>query len=298
MIQGLLETHYSSLKLWIFRNYGFFIAGNAFRSIFATTAITSESKGFDILQVMDHSFPFPRFRQFPGAMLLLLPFGTAGAEIHASATAMTENIGKGFSKSAGEFSGLVNFDYQHVAGFYAGVNTAYVNFGDNLHTDAARVEIAPYLGWTFSLSNDWRLDSQWSRYFYDGKIYGETSDYNEFSLFLHFRDMLSAGISFSEDYYQRGHSALNYELTGRYPVTDFLEISSGIGYTQAERALEYDYLYWNAGISAFFKFLTFDLRYVQATATATAVDPGSMDHPDHYPPPLEPTLVFSISAGF
>ncbi|MEC4750487.1 TorF family putative porin [Methylomicrobium sp. Wu6] len=225
-------------------------------------------------------------------------FAPAGAEIHASATVMSENIGKGFSKSTGKFSGLVNLDYQHAAGFYSDVNTAYVNFGDNKNADAAHIEINPYLGWAFSLPGDWRLDGQWSRYLYDGNIFGKPSDYNEIGLFLHFRDILSANVSFSEDYYQRGHAAMNYEMTGRYPVTDFLEFSAGIGYTQAERTLEYDYLYWNAGFSTFFKFVTLDLRYVHAVDTASSTNSQPDGHSDYYPPPLNPTFLFSISAGF
>jgi uncharacterized protein (TIGR02001 family) len=246
---------------------------------------------------MDIPHTLSGFRRLPGAAILLLHFPHAGADIHASATAMSENIGKGYSKSAGDFSGLVNLDYQHAAGFYSGINAAYVNFGD-IQADAAHAEITPYIGWTFNLPNEWRLEGQWSRYFYDGKIFGQASDYNDLSLFVHFRDILSASVSFSEDYYQRGHSAANYEMTGRYPVTNFLEFSGGVGYTQAARALEYDYLYWNAGLSGFFKFITLDLRYVHAVATAHSASSVLNSHSDYYPPPLDPTFLFSISAGF
>jgi len=246
---------------------------------------------------MDIPYTLPGFLRFLTAAILLLHFQHAGADVHATVTAMSENIGKGFSKSAGDFSGQVNLDYQHDSGFYLGANTAYVNFGDS-NSDAAHVEITPYAGWTFKLSDDWRLDGQWSRYLYDGKIFGLPSDYNDMSLFVHFRDVLSASVSFSEDYYQRGHAAANYELTGRYPVTDFLELSSGVGYTQAKQALEYDYLYWNAGVSGFYKFVTLDLRYVHAVDTANNANSRVDNHSDYYPPPIDPTFLFSISAGF
>ncbi|MGH8550984.1 MAG: TorF family putative porin [Methylococcales bacterium] len=233
--------------------------------------------------------------RLPGAAMVLLLANNATAEIHTTLTAISEYLGKGYSKSSGHFSSLANLDYEHSSGFYVGGSAAYVNFGDSNNADAARVEISPYLGWTFTLPEDWRLDGQWSRYIYDGTIFGSSSDYNEFNLFLHFRDVLSTAVSFSEDYYHRGHAAASYEITGRYPITDFLEFSGSAGYTQAKRILTYDYLYWNTGLTCFYKVVTLDLRYVNALGTSrTSINRES----GYAPEPLNPTFFFSISVGF
>lgn len=219
------------------------------------------------------------------------------AEVHATLTAMSNYIGRGYSKSNGDFSYLGNIDYQHLSGLYLGSSATYVNFGDS-NDNAAHVEITPYLGWSFNLSEDWRLDSQWSRYLYDGNIFGLASDYNEFYLFLHYKDIISATVAFSEDFYHRGHAAGNYELAGRYPVTDFLEFSTGAGYTQTKKILEYDYLYWNAGLTYFYKFVSLDFRYVDAFETAALHDPTHNNDPGYFPEVLKPTFLFSISIGF
>jgi hypothetical protein len=115
---------------------------------------------------------------------------------------------------------------------------------------------------------------------------------------LHYKDLVSATVSFSEDYYHRGHAAGNYELTGRYPVTDYLEFSAGAGYSQTKKVLEYDYLYWNAGLTCFYKFISLDLRYVDAVETAAGHNSVHNNEPDYYPVTLEPTFLFSVSIGF
>ncbi len=60
---------------------------------------------------------------------------------------------------------------------------------------------------------------------------------------LHYNDIFTVRASFSDDYYNQGHVSGDHELTGRYPLTYALELSTGIGYSQIEKALEYDTLY-------------------------------------------------------
>lgn len=234
---------------------------------------------------------------FHAAIILLIPLDVM-AEVRATLTAMSNYISRGYSKSDGKFSYLANIDYQHQSGLYLGSSAIYVDFGDSEFDDAARVEITPYLGWSFSLSDHWRLDGQWTRYLYDGTIFGLESDYNEFYLFLHYKDLLSAAVSVSEDYYQRGHAAANYELTGRYPVTDFLEFSSGAGYSLTKQVLDFDYLYWNAGLTFFYRFISLDFRYVDALHTSSSPIHAPTDPLDYYPDIINPSFVFSVSIGF
>ncbi len=231
------------------------------------------------------------------SLFLLFPFAVL-SEIHGSITATTNYVWRGYSKSHDDFSALANLDYEHDSGFFLGTTASRVDFGDKGFDDRAQFEIIPYLGWSFPIAEEWRMDLQLSRYFYNGAIFGEHSDYNELYGFLHYSDLVTAKVSFSEDYYHRGHAAADFEASGRYPLTDWLEISAAIGYSLTKDAIEYDYLYWNSGISVYYKFLGFDLRYFDAMETAETHDAGVHDVIKNYPETLDSTVVFSISVGF
>ncbi|MGZ8151843.1 MAG: TorF family putative porin [Methylococcaceae bacterium] len=220
------------------------------------------------------------------------------ADLHATLTGTTNNVGRWYTKSDNDFALQANIDYEHSSGFFIGNSVSNVNFGDNDFADAARVEITPYLGWSFGLSDNWRLDTQWTRYFYDGSIFGHSADYNEYYLFLHYKDIFSGRMSFSEDYYNLGGYILDYELTGRYPVTDKLEISGSFGYGQTKDALGSDYPYWNIGVSYFYKPVAFDLRYMDATETSIDAVIVETKHEQFDPKLIGASAVFSISIGF
>ena len=243
--------------------------------------------------------PYAEFNVIGALIIFLLATLTplsVNAEFSGSVTGTTNYIWRGYTKSNDHPALRANIDYEHSSGFYVGTWVSTVNFGDKGFDDRSNVEIAPYLGWTFSLSDDWRLDTQWTRYIYDGKIFGNESDYNEFYGFLHFRDVATVRIAFSEDAYNRGKPSADFELTGRYPVTDRLELSAGVGFSLTREVLEYDYLYWNAGFTWYWKFVGLDFRYLQAAEFNEKIgvdrDPWLFE-----PDPLGPTFVFSISFG-
>jgi len=120
---------------------------------------------------------------------------TSLAEFHATLTGMTNNVGRWYTKSNNNPALLANIDYEHTSGLYVGSSVSNIDFEANeTESKAAHVEIIPYLGWSFNLSKAWRLDAQWTRYIYDGNVFGHPSDYNEFYLFLHYQDMFSGRI--------------------------------------------------------------------------------------------------------
>ena len=227
-------------------------------------------------------------RTIPLFGLLLIYSSLSFAEIHATVTATTDYVSRGYSKSDEGFAIQANLDYEHSSGFFLGTSVSNVDFGDNGFDDPSNVEIIPYLGWSFNLSDDFRLDMQWTRYLYDGKIYGRQSDYNEYYALLHYRDIFSARASFSENFYNQGSTSSDYELTGRYPITDTVELSTGVGYSFTKDILEYDYLYWNAGMTYFTEFVAFDFRYLHAIDTSVN---ENVDWP-YEPKVSNPSFVF------
>jgi hypothetical protein len=68
-----------------------------------------------------------------------------------------------------------------------------------------------------------------------------------------------------------------------------------LGYSDTLQALHYNYLYWNAGISWFFKYGSMDLRYVQASQSGHSV---AIQQEHFEPKVLDGNVVFSLSLGF
>jgi uncharacterized protein (TIGR02001 family) len=247
-----------------------------------------------------------RFRlRFLYIAVLLCQSGFAYSEIHGTITGTTDYVWRMYSKSNNEPAIQANLDYQHSSGFYVGTTVSSFNIGpselesefgfDFDFPDPARVEIIPYVGWSFKLGDDWRLDTQYSRYFYDGNIYSFNGDYSEFYLFLHYKDLLTAQASYAEDFYGLKGAAFFYELTGRYPLTDFLQISSTLGYGHTQGILLDDYEYWNVGLTGTYKFISMDLRYHDAREREFG---DQFALPADHANTLKATVVFSLSVGF
>lgn len=232
--------------------------------------------------------------------VLLSQASIAYGEIHGTITGTTNYIWRMYSKSNQEPAIQGNLEYQHSSGFFAGTYVSSFNIGksevreDIDFSDQARAEIIPYLGWNFKPADNWALDAQYSRYIYDGKIYEFSGGYNDFSLFLHYKELLSSQVSFIDDFYGMGNFALNYEITGRYPITDYLELSSTFGYAQTKYVTFADYPYWNAGFTGYYKFLAFDLRYHDAREIYFEQQRLTPNHPET----IKATVVFSMSVGF
>jgi uncharacterized protein (TIGR02001 family) len=237
--------------------------------------------------------------------LLCYQPGSASAEIHGTITATTNYVFRMYSKSNNKPAIQANLDYQHDWGFYTGVTASSFDIGPSEldesfpfptdFPDQANVEIIPYVGWSFKLADDWRTDFQYSRYFFKGKVYALNADYDEYYLFLHFRDLITAQASYAPDFYGVKGDSYFYEITGRYPLTDFLKISGSFGYAQTKKIFLDDYKYWNVGLSASYKFISIDLRYHDAVEAHLG---DIIEIPVDHPNTLKGTIVFSLSLGF
>ncbi len=229
--------------------------------------------------------------------------GLLYADVHGTATFTTNYVWRMYSKSNNGPAIQGNLDYQHPSGVYLGASASNVNFGvseqgpEFFFPNSAQVEVSPYVGWSYKIADDWRMDLQYNRYFYDNSLYGKNPDYNEFYFFLHYKDLLSVQASYVDDFYGLGGDAYFYELTGRYPITDYLEFSSSFGYARTKDAYEADYPYWNVGLTGRYKFIALDLRYHDAREIHYTDQTGEVVQID-YPNMLTPTFVFSVSVGF
>ena len=220
------------------------------------------------------------------------------ADPHATVTLTTDNINRWFTKTNHNVALQANVDYQYERGFFLGSSVSNIDYGHKKYDKSAHVEIIPYLGWNVNLSKQWRANTQISRYIFDGKMYGHNADYNEYYLFLHYKDLFTGRVSYADDYYHLSKDALDYELTGKYPLSNQFEFSTSVGYSQTKAALNADYLYWNAGITYFYNIFAIDLRYMDATENNTKENLVEKMRKKFDLPLLNTNIVLSISVGF
>ncbi|MGR8929302.1 MAG: TorF family putative porin [Gammaproteobacteria bacterium] len=234
-------------------------------------------------------------RAFPVCVGALLGscYPVSAKDLSALVSASSNFYYRGYTKSGNGPTVRGNVDYQPTKWFYIGTWISRVNFKDQSFADRSNIEFYPYLGFHFKLHTDWSLETSAARYFYDGKLFGRNSDYSEYSISLHFSDLATAQIDFAPNLYGRQSGGLNYVVSGRYPITEKWVVSSGIGYNQATPVLHSNAIYWNIGISWFFKHGALDLRYVDLSETS-----HSNKFDDINLPELGSKFVFSLSAGF
>lgn len=220
------------------------------------------------------------------------------AELSGSLTGATDYIWRGYSKSDGKPVVQANIDYEFKSGIYLGSFASTVNFADYGFESRSALEFRPYLGFAYQLSEDWRFNTAWTRYVYDGKIFDQQIDYNEFYFYTHFRDLLTVNLNFSENSYHQNHMSFNSEITGRYPITDSIEISSTVGYNKQKKVLQYDYLYWTSGLTVHFsRNIGIDVRYYGGIHASTNKE-ASLPLWQFHPHIIDNRIVFSITIGF
>ncbi len=230
------------------------------------------------------------------AWLCLVPSSPQAEDLSALVMFASNYFYRGYSKSGNEPTVRGNVDYEFRFGddrAYVGSWLSRIDFNDSNFPDPADVEFYPYVGLTLKLADDWRFDTAVSRYLFVGKLFGQASDYNEYSASLHYSDLLSARVDVADNLYNRNHAAINYEVSGRYPITDSIQFSAGLGYFSGKPAVEYDALYWNLGFTWFVSYLAIDARYVDYAHSTPTRNPDAV-----IVPRLDNNVVFSLSAGF
>jgi len=221
--------------------------------------------------------------------------GISGAEGFSAVASVSSNYAyRGYSKSNNGPIGQLNLDYGHRSGWFVGTWLSRVDFADSGYPDRSNIEIYPYLGYGTKLAEDWHLEASLSRYVFDGLIFGQYSDYNEYKLGAHWRDLLSVKLSFSDDGYHRGGAIVNGEVTGRYPIMANLSVSGGVAYNHIEVSLAESALYWNLGLTWYFKYGAVDIRYVD---TAEIPTPSAAEAGPALPDLLQ-NFMGSVSIGF
>ncbi len=120
----------------------------------------------------------------------------------------------------------LGIDYQHYTGFFAYARAMNVDYPQNYEGQSRDVEGSAYVGFH-------RRRAQWSWTVSMGRyVYPDTDgyDYDEVSASVGFRDRVFYTASYNDEYYVRGNSALNQEISVAFPLPGDFEVGGAVGY--------------------------------------------------------------------
>jgi uncharacterized protein (TIGR02001 family) len=238
------------------------------------------------------------------ALIISVCLNLAPAVLEAGATygilgKLTSNyVYQGYSKSSDKPAIQGNIDVMYSPGIFAGAWISQVDFNDARENSEASVELSPYVGWRHSTSDIWSFDIGLLGYIYDGEVNGREANYGELTGRLYFRDLLTGQIAISHDAFGTDNTIYDFELLGRFPLTDVLDASASVGYSHASRVFEYNNLFWSIGATWFLhRYAAIDLRYYASRHVGSepeeAAESEYVELPD-----IENHFVVSISIGY
>lgn len=199
---------------------------------------------------------------------------------------------RGYTKSDNHPTAQANIDLALRDSFFLGAWVSTVDL------DGADLELNPYVGKQFSLTPEWSLVTSLAGYFFDERVMGQRADYSEGLLQLDYRDLASLRFNIAPDYYGSGQTVLDTEMELRYPLSDATEASLGLGYQAGRKAVGYDNLYANIGVTWFLRpNLTLDLNYspmheMNERQHQTGAERVISEQD------LDPPVILSVSLGF
>jgi uncharacterized protein (TIGR02001 family) len=186
--------------------------------------------------------------------------GVAGAQDPASGLSGYVTLSSGYWKhglSHNDGATLqLGIDYQHYTGFFAYARAMNVDYPQNYEGQSRDVETSAYVGY-HDRHGRWSWTTSIGRYFYPGT---DGYDYDELSASVGFRDRIFYTASYNDEYYVRGASALNQEISVAFPLAAEVEIGGAVGYFDVSGDGP-EITHWNVGVSKLLGRLALDLRY-------------------------------------
>jgi len=173
----------------------------------------------------------------------------------------------------------LGIDYQHYTGFFAYARALNVDYPQDLPYERRDVETSAYVGY-HDRGDRWSWTASVGRYFYPGS---DGYDYGEWSASVGYRDRIFYTASYNDEYYARGGSALNQEVSVAFPLPANFEIGGAVGYFDI--AAGPTITHWNVGASKLVGRVAIDLRYYD----------GNYDWRNYLGDPTAENFVLSVS---
>ena len=188
------------------------------------------------------------------ALVCALPAAAqAGGDWFGSLAATSDYVFRGLSQNMGDPALQGEIGWRHDAGWQVGTWGSQVDLNPG---DGANFEVDAYVSLSRPFAGDWRYRLALVRYIYPEDPPELDYDYTEASVALSFRDVVTASVSWSPDTSRYGHgyvaedeTAIAYELSTEWPVTDHLVWSLGAGLYDLDALFGESYRYWSTGLA-------------------------------------------------
>lgn len=215
------------------------------------------------------------------AVLFAAP-GVAQGTLSAELGITSDYVFRGISKSDEDPAVSGGLRYQAGNGFYAGLWDSTIDFDGNprwLGTDAdspewedVDLELQTFIGFRRSFATDWAWDVQAKRYLlHEFGIDRFDNDYNEYSLGLSWRDLVSAGVAYSNDVFNMDGDGIYYSLAGAFPLENDFAVEASVGYYDLDDVFDESYTDWSLGVSKGYRGFDFDLAYHDTSSGAETI---------------------------
>lgn len=200
-------------------------------------------------------------------------FDTAHFNIDLSVS--SDYVVHGITRSQGKPVAQAQLGWTGESGFMVG---AWLSTLDLNPGPGPEYEIDPYLARRWTLSPDWSLRTDITRYMFRPNGAAVRYDYTELRAAMAFRDVLDFAVSWAPDYSglswegpARNRTMVTYEASAHVPATRWVGLNAGIGRRDLEDAFGSAYWYWSAGTEA-----NFDRVSVAVTWIGTSYDAAEL----------------------
>ena len=218
-------------------------------------------------------------------VVVLAPTGAAFAQAPESALNGYVTLSSGYWKHGlAQSDGAtlqLGIDYQHYTGFFAYARAMNVEYPQNFPGQTRDLEASAYVGY-HDRADRWSWTVSVGRYIYPG---ASDYDYDEWSGSVGFRDRVFYSASYNNEYYARGPSALNQEISLAFPLPANFEVGGAVGYFDITDGA--NITHWNVGASKLLGRIAIDLRYYD----------GNYEYSNYLGDPRARNYVLSVSSA-
>ncbi len=217
-------------------------------------------------------------RLAPLAVLLLASAPCAAADVWGGSLALTSDyFVRGISRSNDQATPQLDLHYSNSAGFLAGL------FASNTQIDSyepRNVELSAFIGFAWSLGEEWRTKILISHYAYPWNNAGTQYNYDELDVDLAYQGWLHVNVGYSPNApryvpypYDRliGVAEKSAEVSLQRPILGKLSATAGFGYSFLDGPDSGGYSYWSVGGSYDLQTVTLVLSYVDTSAEAKSL---------------------------
>ncbi len=199
----------------------------------------------------------------------------AAADLWGGSLDLTSNyLVRGISRTDNHAAVQLDVHYLDSSGFVAGLFASNTQIDPYLSSD---VEFDVFLGYVWTMSDDWQGRALVSHYAYPWNQAGSSYDYTEIDLDMSYRDWLNFTLTYSPDAAREtyhgliGVSSESAEVSLQRPVVGRLSATAGLGYVYYGGPDSAGYSYGSVGAAYDLAPVSLALSYVNTTAAAKAL---------------------------